>query len=317
MGMEKSNGDLIRSSTTPTTKQNTKNEKNKENKDRKSKSLTEKLRSKFSRRSNTSGAVKKNDTSDEITYGKIVVLGQAGVGKTAFIHRLVNNYFTEQYTPTSVSSSFDVTAIVECEDQPRSRREKILDYAVRKTKSFRTVSTKQQSQQQSNTKTFKFQVVDTTEDINDASPMMYRSTVANAHGFLLIVSSDKKDSIKYISEIYKDIAEMRINTIVPVIIIQNKDDLHTGSIEDEQFESELEQLAVSLEVETCQISTANSSGFETLTELLLNEMNVYQDEYESELAMTDDMLYSYNEEEPERKYLYNYLFCLVFLFFST
>lgn len=309
MGMEKQNGDIARSSTVPTSQK--KSEKNKENK--KSKSLTDKIRSKFSR-NKSSNAAKKQDDSDEITYGKIVVLGQAGVGKTAFIHRLVNNYFTEQYTPTTVSASFDVTAIVECEDTPRSRKDKILEYAVRKTKSFRTSAlSKHQSKQESNTKTFKFQLVDTTEDINDASPMMYRSTVANAHGFLLLASSDHKESVKYISKIYEDIAEMRINTIVPVIIIQNKDDLHTGSIEDEQFESEIEQLAVSLEVETCQISTANSSGFETLTELLLNEMNVYNDEYEQEMAMPDDIVYSYTEAEPERKYLYIYIYLYIFI----
>ena len=129
--------------------------------------------------------------------------------------------------------------------------------------------------------------------------MEYRSTVANAHGFLLLCSPDNPASIQYIRDIYRDIAKMRINTIVPVLIIQNKDDLHTNSEDDENFDAELEQLAVELEVETCFLSTANSSGFENLTELLLNEMNCYNDEYQLEMALPDDIAYSTEDKDAE------------------
>ena len=129
------------------------------------------------------------------------MLGQAGVGKTSFIHRLVNNYFTEQYTPTTTSSSFEVTAIVECEDLlNKTRKEKIIDYAksVRKAKSFsRSTISQQLAKQQCKTKTFKFQLVDTTEDINEASPMEYRSTVANAHGFLHSAHQTTQPAVSY------------------------------------------------------------------------------------------------------------------------
>lgn len=295
--MARENPELIRSASTPQG-----NHERKEHK--KAKSLTDRLRSTFSRSKSatTHSAIKdENRTNEEITYGKIVVLGQAGVGKTSFIHRLVNNYFTDQYTPTTTSSSFEVTAIVECEDLlNKTKKEKFIDYAksVRKAKSFsRSTISQQLAKQQCKTKTFKFQLVDTTEDINEASPMEYRSTVANAHGFLLLCSPDNPASIQYIKDIYRDIAKMRINTIVPVLIIQNKDDLHTNSEEDENFDAELEQLAVELDVETCFLSTANSSGFENLTELLLNEMNCYNDDYQVEMALPDEVAYSEQAEE--------------------
>ena len=299
MVMARESPDLIRSATAPISANS--HESRKEHK--KAKSLTERFRSKFSRsKSSSHTAIKEIDTNEEITYGKIVVLGQAGVGKTSFIHRLVNNYFTDQYTPTTTSSSFEVTAIVECEDLFKSKKERFIDYAksVRKAKSFsRSTISQQLAKQQCKTKTFKFQLVDTTEDINESSPMEYRSTVANAHGFLLVCSSDKPDSIQYIRDIYQDIAKMRINTTVPVLIIQNKDDLHAGSEEDETFDAELEQLAVELDVETCLLSTANSSGFENLTELLLNEMNVYNDDCQVEMALPDEVAYCEDEDELE------------------
>jgi len=307
--MARESPDLIRAASTPTGHE--RHSSSRANK--KAKSLTERLRSTFTRSTHTH-IKPQEDINDDITYGKIVVLGQAGVGKTSFIHRLVNNYFTDQYTPTTTSSSFEVTAIVECEENLKSRKDKLIDYAksVRKVKSFsRTTISQQLAKQQCRTKTFKFQLVDTTEDINEASPMEYRSTVANAHGFLLLCSSDKKSSIEYIREIYQDIAEMRINTIVPVIIIQNKDDLHSGSEDDETFDSELEQLAVSLDVETCQLSTANSSGFENLTELLLNEMNVYNDDYQTELALPDEVAYSDQTGEIEGKHLYQVILLFI------
>lgn len=313
--MARESPDLIRTASTPAGHERHGSSRSKDYK--KSKSLTERLRSTFTRSKNSTHTQIKqqDDINDEITYGKIVVLGQAGVGKTSFIHRLVNNYFTDQYTPTTTSSSFEVTAIVECEETLKSRKDKLIDYAksVRKVKSFsRSTISEQLAKQQCRTKTFKFQLVDTTEDINEASPMEYRSTVANAHGFLLLCSSDKKSSIEYIREIYQDIAEMRINTIVPVIIIQNKDDLHSGSEDDETFDSELEQLAVSLDVETCQLSTANSSGFENLTELLLNEMNVYNDDYQTELALPDEVAYSDQTEENEGKQYIHYSYYSMF-----
>lgn len=297
--MARENPELIRSATSP----HGHNERNSQKDHKKAKSLTDRLRSTFSRSKTSTTHSPIKDTNEEITYGKIVVLGQAGVGKTSFIHRLVNNYFTEQYTPTTTSSSFEVTAIVECEDLlNKTRKEKIIDYAksVRKAKSFsRSTISQQLAKQQCKTKTFKFQLVDTTEDINEASPMEYRSTVANAHGFLLLCSPDNPASIQYIRDIYRDIAKMRINTIVPVLIIQNKDDLHTNSEDDENFDAELEQLAVELEVETCFLSTANSSGFENLTELLLNEMNCYNDEYQLEMALPDDIAYSTEDKDAE------------------
>ena len=299
--MARENPELIRAASTPQGGHN--NERNTQKEHKKAKSLTDRLRSTFSRSktSSTHSPIKEeNRTNEEITYGKIVVLGQAGVGKTSFIHRLVNNYFTDQYTPTTTSSSFEVTAIVECEDLNKTRKEKIIDYAksVRKVKSFsRTTISQQLAKQQCKTKTFKFQLVDTTEDINESSPMEYRSTVANAHGFLLLCSPDNPASIQYIRDIYRDIAKMRINTIVPVLIIQNKDDLHTNSEEDENFDAELEQLAVELDVETCFLSTANSSGFENLTELLLNEMNCYNDDYQVEMALPDEVAYSEQTED--------------------
>lgn len=299
MVMARENPELIRSATSP----HGHNERNSQKDHKKAKSLTDRLRSTFSRSKTSTTHSPIKDTNEEITYGKIVVLGQAGVGKTSFIHRLVNNYFTEQYTPTTTSSSFEVTAIVECEDLlNKTRKEKIIDYAksVRKAKSFsRSTISQQLAKQQCKTKTFKFQLVDTTEDINEASPMEYRSTVANAHGFLLLCSPDNPASIQYIRDIYRDIAKMRINTIVPVLIIQNKDDLHTNSEDDENFDAELEQLAVELEVETCFLSTANSSGFENLTELLLNEMNCYNDEYQLEMALPDDIAYSTEDKDAE------------------
>ena len=316
--MARENPDLIRSASSPQGANQQRNAQNaKENK--KAKSLTDRLRSTFSRSKSSPAhtAIKEESrTNEEITYGKIVVLGQAGVGKTSFIHRLVNNYFTDQYTPTTTSSSFEVTAIVECEDLNKTRKEKLINYAksVRKTKSLsRTTISQQLAKQQCKTKTFKFQLVDTTEDINEASPMEYRSTVANAHGFLLVCSPEKPASIQYIRDIYRDIAKMRINTIVPVLIIQNKDDLHTNSEEDENFDAELEQLAVELDVETCFLSTANSSGFENLTELLLNEMNCYNDDYQVEMALPDEVAYSEQTEDVGTgKHLYLQIFSLFY-----
>lgn len=257
------------------------------------KSMTGRLRSTFRSKNAKDSQILLND---EITYGKIVVLGQSGVGKTSFIHRLVNNYFTEQYTPTTTSSSFDVTALIDCEEPAsKTRTDKIINYAksAKKPKSFsRQTISKQLVKNQCKTKTFKFQLVDTTEDINYVTPMEYRSTVANAHGFILVCSSDKKESIQYIKDINNDIAKMRKNTIVPVIILQNKDDLRVGSQEDEIFDSNLRQVALELNVETCPISTANSSGFENLTELLLNVMNLYNQDYQVEMVLPDEVAYS-------------------------
>ena len=97
--MARENPELIRSATSP----HGHNERNSQKDHKKAKSLTDRLRSTFSRSKTSTTHSPIKDTNEEITYGKIVVLGQAGVGKTSFIHRLVNNYFTEPVSYTHLT----------------------------------------------------------------------------------------------------------------------------------------------------------------------------------------------------------------------
>ena len=63
-----------------------------------------------------SSKTKKSKDSLISKYGDVVIMGAENVGKTAITNRLVYNYYTEQYIPTSTEIRYDVDALLEMAD---------------------------------------------------------------------------------------------------------------------------------------------------------------------------------------------------------
>ena len=200
-------------------------------------SLSQRIRSSISRRFSS------NETNEEITYGKMIVFGETGVGKTSLIHRFANNYFTEQYTPTLTTGVFEVTSVVQASKEFATRKESVSKIkrslsgpenrseSIEGPKSLTRVlsigsSVNVQKQEDfPRMKQFKFSLVDTTVDITTREPATYKAMLADAKGFLFVCSFDKPTSLEYLRNLYTDVKQMRGNSNVPLILIGNKSDL--------------------------------------------------------------------------------------------
>ncbi|KAH0553814.1 GTP-binding protein Di-Ras2 [Cotesia glomerata] len=117
---------------------------------------------------------------------RLVVLGGAGVGKSAIIRRLLGQGFTERYRPT-VEDLYS--------------RECILG-----------------------TMTFKVDLLDTAGDLQ--FPAMRRLSIATAHAFLLVYAATSSPSFDCVKMVFEEVREQRPDyQEVPIVVAGNKLDL--------------------------------------------------------------------------------------------
>jgi len=116
---------------------------------------------------------------------KILVLGTAGVGKSALTIQFVNGTFVEIYNPTVEDSYRKQTTI---DDQ----------YCI-------------------------LNILDTA-GIEDFSAVRQHYTISG-HGFIIVYSITSKQSFAEIDSIYQDICRIKDTTQVPIAIVANKCDL--------------------------------------------------------------------------------------------
>jgi len=116
---------------------------------------------------------------------KLLVLGTAGVGKSALTIQFVNNKFIEIYNPT-VEDSYRKQITID--DQ----------YCI-------------------------LNILDTA-GIEDFSAVRQHYTITG-HGFLIVYSITSKQSFSEIDAIYQDICRIKDTTQVPIVIVANKCDL--------------------------------------------------------------------------------------------
>ncbi|CAL7936239.1 GTP-binding protein Di-Ras2 [Xylocopa sonorina] len=119
---------------------------------------------------------------------RLVVLGGAGVGKSAIIRRLLGQGFSERYRPT-VEDLYS--------------RECILG-----------------------TLTLKVDLLDTAGDLQ--FPAMRRLSIATAHAFLLVYATTSLPSFECVKRCFEEVREQRPDfQEVPIVVAGNKSDLAT------------------------------------------------------------------------------------------
>ncbi|KAL0117984.1 hypothetical protein PUN28_008987 [Cardiocondyla obscurior] len=117
---------------------------------------------------------------------RLVVLGGAGVGKSAIIRRLLGQGFSERYRPT-VEDLYS--------------RECILG-----------------------TLTLKVDLLDTAGDLQ--FPAMRRLSIATAHAFLLVYATSSLPSFECVKRCFEEVREQRLDfQEVPIVVAGNKLDL--------------------------------------------------------------------------------------------
>ncbi|XP_015587505.1 GTP-binding protein Di-Ras2 [Cephus cinctus] len=117
---------------------------------------------------------------------RVVVLGGAGVGKSAIIRRLLGQGFTEKYKPT-----VDDLYCREC----------VLGTLI-----------------------LKVDLLDTAGDLQ--FPAMRRLAIANAHAFLLVYATTSLPSFEYMKRCFQEVQEQRQDfQQVPIVVAGNKVDM--------------------------------------------------------------------------------------------
>lgn len=269
-------------------------------------------RSKSMRERLTESIRKKPDEPQELNYGNIVVLGQEKVGKTSLISRFVNNYFSENYIPTSSQSTYEVVSLIQCEkddDEKGEKKKMVMKKSFKKSvmgtsrplkpkTTMKRVLTVNRSGGQDISRQFaegkakglkeiRFNLIDTPAEMPEMEPISYQATLANAKGFLLMCSFDVEGSVEYVKERFAEIKKQRNIDDTPVLIVANKYDLDEKAWD----EYEINTLAAQLKVKYCVSSIATPEGCEEMQEKMLNEINVFATEEAFQASLPEDYAY--------------------------
>ena len=243
---------------------------------------------------------------EETEYGKIIIFGEKGVGKTSLVYRLMHNYFTEQYMPTLSTGVFDICAYLECESDL-----KIKHFAKKETR--RTAETPPVSTvknvvgvnhsdtttippHECKLKCFKCEFVDTSPDIAEMQPITYRASMAAAHGFIFVCSFDIPDSLEYIKSIYEDVKKMRMTKMLPMIIVVNKSDLLSEEIAAHSFENDVQVIAENSNTKYCKVSMLTGEGMNLFKELIFDQMNIFDVKTKIEASRPDEQAFLTNKQ---------------------
>ena len=244
---------------------------------------------------------------EETVYGKIIIFGEKGVGKTSLVYRLMNNYFTEQYMPTLSTGVFEISAYVECESDLKIKRfskkqtRGTAETPARKNTVKKVVSVTCSDQiiippPECKLKCFKCEFVDTSPDITQMQPITYRANMAAAHGFILVCSFDIPDSLEYIKSIYEDVKKMRMTKRLPMIIVVNKSDLLSEETTENSFEKDVEVIAENSNTKFCKVSMLTGEGMNLFKELILDQMNIFDVKTKIEASRPDEQAFLTKQE---------------------
>ena len=241
---------------------------------------------------------------EEIMYGRIIIFGEKGVGKSSLLYRLMYNYFTEQYTPTLSTVVSDISAYVECESDLsfcKKHKRGSAETTARQSTVKKVVGVNRSGNivippPQCKLKCFKCEFVDTTSDISQMQPITYRANMAAAHGFILVCSLDIPDSLEYIKSIYEDVKKMRVTKSLPMIIVVNKSDLLSEEIAAQSFEKDVEVIAENSNTKFCKVSMLTGEGMDLFKELILDQMNIF----DIEASLPDEQAFLTKQERIKK-----------------
>ena len=121
-----------------------------------------------------------------------------------------------------------------------------------------------------------FSLIDVAPNIRSGTPVAYRTCLQKSTGFLLVCSTDSRESFEYVKMIFNDIQRVKFDIRPPILLVVNKSDIKDSK---RQVSAEdVLELAFYMKCSHVDVSAMYGDGFDVLMSVFMTHAQRFKQE---------------------------------------